>query len=335
MELAQRLAARGAVRGRAPLTRSRSATVSLVKDDGRVASERVEESAVTFRKVRESDADEVVALYRTAFGDAKRIDAQEIVSWLRNPELKPEWFRVLEVDGRLVGYGDIWIDNDEVALEVAAPGHWQTFLEWAEDTARAEHLSRVRVHSYAGHELADVAESRRYRLWRFMYTMRIEFSDAPPQEPRLPRGIQVRAYRQDDVDLLRAALNEAFATDQFFHEASPSNFREFYLHARGFDPSLWLLAWDAAELAGFILAFPERAGDLTLGWVESLGVRPRWRGRGLGESLLRAAFRELHARGLRAVGLGVDAANDTGALRLYERVGMLVERQGNNWALDL
>jgi hypothetical protein len=37
----------------------------------------------SLRLLRESDADEVVALYRIAFGDARPIDAQEIVSWLR------------------------------------------------------------------------------------------------------------------------------------------------------------------------------------------------------------------------------------------------------------
>jgi ribosomal protein S18 acetylase RimI-like enzyme len=129
-------------------------------------------------------------------------------------------------------------------------------------------------------------------------------------------------------------LNEAFACDPFFHDATPSNFREFYLNARGFDPSLWLLAWDNEEVAAFILAFPENAGDESLGWVESLGVLPQWRRRGLGAALLRWAFRELHARGLRKVGLGVDGGNETGAVRLYERVGMRVVRQGDNWILD-
>jgi len=292
-------------------------------------------SGVTVRPLREGDVDEVVAVYRSAFGDARQIDAEELRSWLRNPEVEPESLRVLELDGRVVAYGDICIENDAVALEVAAPGRWQAFLEWAEDAARVNQVSRVRVLSYAGCELAEAAESRGYRLWRASYRMRIELGEVAPEAPRLPPGIQLCAYRRDDADLLRAALNEAFAIDPFFHEATPAYFREFYLHARGFDPSLWLLAWDNTELAGFILAFPEHTGDTTLGWVESLGVRPPWRGGGLGESLLRAAFRELQARGLRAIALGVDGSNETGAVRLYERVGMTIQRQADNWALDL
>jgi ribosomal protein S18 acetylase RimI-like enzyme len=60
------------------------------------------------------------------------------------------------------------------------------------------------------------------------------------------------------------------------------------------------------------------------GWVGALGVRKPWRGCGIGMALLRRAFAEFHSRGRAHVGLGVDAANATGATRLYERAGMRV-----------
>lgn len=292
-------------------------------------------TGVALRELRESDAESVAALYRLVFGDQRPIDAAEIVSWLDNEELRPEWLRVLERDGRVVGYGDIVIERQEVALDAAAPGHWDIFFEWAEKRARAEHVPRVRVLLPAKHETEGLVERRGYRLWRSAYTMHVVLNDMPPEVSRAPSGVEFRPYRPSDEDLLRAALDETFASDPFFHEASPAHFREFFLRARGFDPSLWLLAWDEQELAGFVLAFPERAGEVDLGWIASLGVRIPWRRRGLGEALLRAAIRELHARGLRRVGLGVDAENKTGALSLYERVGMQVVCQGNNWVLDL
>jgi hypothetical protein len=191
-----------------------------------------EASSEFFRPLREGDVNDVVSVYRRAFGDARPIDAQELLSWLHNPELDPESLRVLEVDGSVVGYGDVSIENGDVALEVAAPGYWGTFLEWAEDTARRERASRVRVLSYAGGDLADAAKSRGYRLWRSNYTMRIELGDAIPDAPDLPAGIELRSYWHHDATDLRAALNEAFANDPFSHEASDSYFREFYLHAR-------------------------------------------------------------------------------------------------------
>ena len=196
-------------------------------------------------------------------------------------------------------------------------------------------LDAFGVLSYAGHELADAAVLRGYRLWRSAYTMQIDLDEAAPAAPNLPARVKLRTYREEDAEPLREALNGAFADDAFFHHTSPSHFREFYLRARGFNPTLWLLAWADAELVGFVLAFPEHAGESEIGWVESLGVNVQWRGRGIGTALLVAAFRELHAQGLRAIGLGVNATNRTGALRLYERTGMRVIRQADNWALDL
>ena len=288
------------------------------------------------RELTTEDADAVAQLFREAYGADRPLDAREIRSWLQNEELRPEWLRVVERDGRVVGYGDIWIQGDELAVDAAAPGQWDAVFEWAEDEARRAHVSRVRAYFPAGHELARFVEARGYRLWRSSYGMEVDLGDDAPSSSPVPSGLDLRTYRAGaDDEVVRAAVNEAFADDPFFHEVTPAGFREFYLAARGFDPSLWLLAWDCDALAGFSLAYAERVGEPGLGWVGTLGVRAPWRRRGLGEALLRESLRALHERGLRRVGLGVDAENATGALRLYERVGMHVVRQGDNWVLEL
>jgi ribosomal protein S18 acetylase RimI-like enzyme len=69
--------------------------------------------------------------------------------------------------------------------------------------------------------------------------------------------------------------------------------------------------------------------------VYDLGVGRAWRGRGIGEALLRHAFGVFHTRGFRLVGLGVDSQNLTGATRLYERAGMRIERQYDVYAKGL
>jgi mycothiol synthase len=68
-----------------------------------------------------------------------------------------------------------------------------------------------------------------------------------------------------------------------------------------------------------------------MGWIESLGTRSEWRGRGLGRALLLAAFGELYRRGQRRIGLAVDAGNETGATQLYRSVGMRVSWQADVW----
>jgi mycothiol synthase len=64
-----------------------------------------------------------------------------------------------------------------------------------------------------------------------------------------------------------------------------------------------------------------------------LGVRPAWRRRGLGEALLREAFHAMYGRGFTRIGLGVDAENVSGAVRLYERAGMRQVRRSDTWEL--
>lgn len=286
------------------------------------------------RQLHFDDAEQVAALYARAFGDWRRLDAEEIRLWIRNEELKPELLRVLEIEGCVVGYGDIEIHEDEVTLDVAAPEHWEPFFDWAEDIARTSGPPRVHAYFPADHELAGLVSKRGYRLWRSSVTMEMSLEAGGPAA--LPPGLQLYRYRPEvDEAQLRAAINETFADDPFHHDLSVARFREFYLNARGHNPSLWLLAWEETELAGFALAYPQRESDSTLGWISNLGVRAPWRRRGLGEALLRAAFRELHACGLRRVGLGVDLENDTGALNLYERVGMHAVARGDNWWLDL
>ena len=59
-----------------------------------------------------------------------------------------------------------------------------------------------------------------------------------------------------------------------------------------------------------------------IGWIRTLGVRRSWRKRGLGEALLLHSFTDFYGRGMKIIGLGVDAQNPTGATRLYQKVGM-------------
>jgi ribosomal protein S18 acetylase RimI-like enzyme len=290
-------------------------------------------SSSQLRELRENDAEQVAALFLEAFGEARRLDAEEIRSWLRNDEIENDLLRVLEIDGRIAGYGDLFVKPDVIQLDVAAPGHWETFFDWAEEEARTRDVPRVRAYLESGHELQELVAARGYRYFRSSYTMEIGLEAHLPVA--LPEGIQLRTYRDEDDAALRAALNDAFSADPSWHQVTPANFREFYLAARGWDPALWLLAWVGSELVGFSLNYPERIGDQTLGWVGTLGVRAPWRRRGLGGALLRSSFNALYDRGLRRIGLGVDAQNETGALSVYEGAGMHRVRQNDNWELEI
>ena len=171
-----------------------------------------------------------------------------------------------------------------------------------------------------------------YRAVRETYLMRLDLGDGPPQPSALPAGIDLRLFVVGrDEAALHAADEEAFA-DHFLHE--PSTLDEWRVHSverSDFDPSLWIVAWAGDEVAGETLTFVDENEAL----VDSLSVSRQWRGRGLGLALLTRAFGLAHERGRRKVRLGVDAQNTTGALALYLKAGMRIERREEVYAKDL
>ena len=107
-----------------------------------------------------------------------------------------------------------------------------------------------------------------------------------------------------------------------------------YRHAHDGEGRYWI-TMDGEEIAGLNYCRPHFHADQELGWVASLGVRRPWRKRGLGLALLRHSFHEFYRRGKRKVGLGVDAENLTGALRLYEKAGMRVHQTHDRYEKEI
>lgn len=93
------------------------------------------------------------------------------------------------------------------------------------------------------------------------------------------------------------------------------------LERDGYAPELWPVVRDGDEIVAATVCLAERLGA---GWVARVFTRRPWRGRGIGEALVRQAFSDFWARGRPIVGLGVAAQSTTGANRLYERRGMHV-----------
>jgi mycothiol synthase len=162
-----------------------------------------------------------------------------------------------------------------------------------------------------------------YQVVRHIWGMIVELAEEPAAVV-WPEGITIR-HPVSDADLRAAhtTYREAFRDHWGYAEQSYDDFARSMIAIESFDSSLWFLAMAGDEIAGVL--FGETLPDR--GWVDDLAVRRPWRGRGLGEALLRHIFGEFYRRGQRTVALGVDSQNLTGATRLYERVGMRVERQ--------
>lgn len=247
---------------------------------------------------------------------------------------------LVERDGVPVAFAQIW--SDEVdrphAFVLVHPEHLgrglgSALAELVERRAVERSPGRVRLFSAVltqDEPGARLLAARGYTWARRFWHMEVELAPEPP-EPTPPDGIAVRTLDADrDLRDAHRVLQEAFR-DHWDHE--PVRFERFVEEEvdEGFDPSLWFLAFDGDELVGVLDGFAHSE----LGWVGELGVLRSHRGRGIAAALLRASFAAFARRGLTRVRLNVDSDNPTGAVALYERVGMRAVSSYDLWEVRL
>ena len=163
-------------------------------------------------------------------------------------------------------------------------------------------------------------ENEGYKAIRFSWHMEIELNEVP-RLPVWPGRIELHPFVLEQYNRAVFETHEEAFSDHWGH--TPGTFEYWQHNVSGrhdLDPSLWFIAWDGDQIAGYSLC-RYRMGA---GWVDTLGVRRAWRKRGLGEALLLHSFGEFYKRGMKTIGLVVDAENPTGATRLYKKVGMHV-----------
>lgn len=287
--------------------------------------------SVETREPRVEEAQAIAGLLnehaQSAFGETEIAEA-EVRHWFGMPDI---WIRVAERDGTLVGYLDAVKRRDEaVELDVRTtdPDVAKALLA-AGATHAGNGVARVVVHG-DDEVLRGAAESDDWKPVRHSFQMRIELHDDPPK-PRWPDGISPRTMQPGDERRLYEANNEAFVDDWYFRVQPFEEWSSDAFGRENFDPALVWLAEDDGELAGFSINNWHASGDPQFGWIGTLGVRPQWRRRGVATALLHHSFRDFRSRGATRVGLGVDAQNETGAVGLYERVGMGVARRNDTY----
>jgi len=294
---------------------------------------------LTLRLATREDAPEIAALLNLISRDLNTTleTAAEVTQWFDLPRLQTLVARA--PDGTLVGYADLRSASDEnakFALDVRVHPEHPTasapILTELERLATAVAAPGASLRAYVpASEAALTASlsSAGYQAIRQSFTMEIELQDVP--EAELPVGATLRTFVPGDETAVYEAHMESFADHWGFTPEPYEEWATANLKRDDFDASLWLLAEADAALAGIVLCRLAADARGPIGWVSILGVRPRWRRIGLGSALLRAAFRELHARGRGRIGLGVDGQNTTNAVALYERAGMRVVRRMNEY----
>ncbi len=254
-------------------------------------------------------------------------------------------------DGQLVAYGEYGDATEThiktyVWLRIHPDYRDQDFgpqiLAWANERAQASIAlapEGAQVTLEAGVYSTDLQgaallQEHGFQLTRHFWRMEREL-DTPPSAPVLPAGMTIRPYDPaTELEPLIRAFMESFQDHWGFVEQPFEGHLKRWEHMRAlhdYDPSLWFVATDGTEVAGFAVCWPKMDEDPAMGWVGTLGVRRQWRRQRLGLALLDHAFSEFYQRGQQRVGLGVDAASLTGATKLYERAGMRKTRQYDSY----
>lgn len=242
-----------------------------------------------------------------------------------------DWVGVFDRE-RVLGWG-LYIHPRRVWADVhpAARGHGVgTWLRlWSEERGRARGADRVT--QVVDDELVDVGAMLRdagYTARHISWLLRI---DHPPQPaaPVPPPGIDLRPVRAEDEEAAMEMFEAAFSEFADRPPSSESTWRAMTLEREGFTPDDLIVAVDGDQVVGG--AFLIDADDEI--WVDKLAVAATHRHRGIARALLHTAFARSFARGYDHTSLSTDSR--TGALSLYERVGMRVARSYTNWGLDL
>ena len=171
------------------------------------------------------------------------------------------------------------------------------------------------------------------RVLRHFWRMAITLADEPaPVVPVPAAGVTVEQPADERAELMTVhdVIQTAFDDHYGSSRSSYDEWIERQRRGAGADLGLWWLARVDGEPAGAIIgrAWPET------GWLDRLGVLRAFRGYGLARLLLLTSFAEFHRRGYRTVSLGVDATNPSGAVALYESVGMKPRHEAVLYELD-
>jgi mycothiol synthase len=277
-------------------------------------------------------------------------DAANLDSEWRTPgfNLDRDTRLVLTPSGEPAGYAEVWdIDPPHVRLwtwgcvhpEQRGRGIGTALIAWQEargGAALAQAPAGCRVCLRQTVSTLDQSGTRLleacgYTPIRHFFQMRIEL-DRPLPEPVWPRGVSVRTFDVSNdlvpvVDAVRSAFCDHWGYVESPFESDLAIWQHIVTEEKSFDASLWFLAVAEGRIIGVALCSAMEPEDPDLGHVNTLGVVRPSRRRGIARALLQHAFSELARRGKKRVALGVDGASLTGAVRLYERAGMHVERR--------
>jgi mycothiol synthase len=241
-----------------------------------------------------------------------------------------DWVGVFD-DDRILGWAML-VHGRSVSADVhpdargRGAGTW--LREWSESRGRETGADRVgQTIDDRLNEIADLLRRAGYTPRHTSWILVMDH-DEPPAEASPPEGIELRPIRASDEEGAFEMFERAFSEFADRLPSTPATWRAMTVGREGFVPEDLIVAVDGDRVVGGAFLLDSREI-----WVDKLAVDADYRHRGIARALLQTAFRRSFERGYTHTRLSTDSR--TGALTLYERIGMSVQRSFTNYGIDL
>ena len=297
---------------------------------------------LTSRPLQQTDAR---AVYEVMAADemdqlgSVEIEEADIVSDWGRPsfDVAASTVGVFDAD-RLVGYAEVTkADRGDAAVhpDYRGRGIGTALAQWMQRRARAGGASVIGMPvPEGGHGdrlLTDLGYHVRWTSWVLKLPEGARIADRP-----LPEGYAVRAAEESEYPACHDVVEDAFLEWSVRDRESFEDFHASVMGRPGFEPWNVRVVTDpeGTIVAVGIVNLAETEDDRPLeAYIPRLAVRRDQRNRGLAQVLLVDAFAAAREHGAAVCGLSTDSR--TGALGLYEKVGMVTTDVWVNRAKNL
>jgi mycothiol synthase len=293
---------------------------------------------LTTRPLQKSDAHAVFVLMAAQeqedIGEVA-IEESDIVSdWARpSHDLGARSVGVFDGD-TLVAYAELMgVDRADTSVLPSHRGRGiGTWLaRWLEDLGRRLGSPVIGMPVPQGSPGDRLLEELGFRVRWTSWVLKLPAGASIPERD-LPPGYTVRAAEPGELRAAHDVLEDAFLEWSVRDREPFEDFEAATAGRPGFEPWNLRVALDPdGAVVGVSLVLVSDNGST--GYVDRLAVRKDQRNRGLAQALLVDSFARAREHGTSTAELSTDSR--TGALPLYERVGMVVESVWVNRGLDL
>ncbi len=288
---------------------------------------------MTELRTRSATAADAPAIHRLLANPQVSLDS--VASDLARPaiDLARDTLLLHRPDGELVAWA--WVHQGRRAEAHVHPG-WRgqglgtKLLAWTEANARNAASTRLGQNvDNANPSAARLLTAHGYELAATSWLLHLALAQEPAV-PSPPAGVTLRAYRPGDAAAVHGLIEDAFGE----FRSRRRDFREWAQHTvqrATFAPARSPLAFQGGRLIGALLSLDDPESNDS--HVAELAVHADHRRRGLAALLMRQAFHDHYRHGCR--GVRVWTHSDTGALPLYESLGMRVISSGSHYTKAL